>query len=41
MRHVLSRLDYADRDRTAVGIPDPLIVGSAADVLEDDAAVLR
>jgi polyphosphate kinase len=37
MRHVLSRLDYADKDPAAVGVPDPLIVGSAADVLEDDA----
>jgi polyphosphate kinase 2 len=41
MRHVLSRLDYADRDRNAVGVPDPQIVGSAADVLEDEAAVLQ
>jgi polyphosphate kinase 2 len=37
MRHVLSRFDYADRDDEAVGTPDPLIVGSAADVLEEEA----
>ncbi|GAB3306621.1 polyphosphate kinase 2 [Geodermatophilus aquaeductus] len=35
MRHVLRRLDYDGKDDDAVGIPDPLIVGSAADVLED------
>jgi polyphosphate kinase len=35
MRHVLRRLDYDGKDPDAVGIPDPLIVGSAADVLED------
>src|SRR3954454_497199 len=39
MRHVLSLLDYADKDPAAVGVPDPRIVGSAADVLEDDAVV--
>jgi polyphosphate kinase 2 len=37
MRHVLARLDYTDKDADAVGTPDPLIVGSAADVLEEDA----
>ena len=37
MRHILWRLDYAGKKPGAVGIPDPLIVGSAADVLEDDA----
>jgi polyphosphate kinase len=36
MRYVLSRLDYAGKDRALVGVPDPLIVGSAADVLEDE-----
>ncbi|MGY1670641.1 polyphosphate kinase 2 [Geodermatophilus sp. SYSU D00710] len=35
MRHVLDRLDYADKDGDVVGDPDPLIVGSAADVLEE------
>jgi polyphosphate kinase len=37
MRHVLSRFDYTDRDDDAIGSPDPLIVGSAADVLEEEA----
>jgi polyphosphate kinase 2 len=37
MRHVLAGLDYTDRDDEAVGTPDPLIVGSAADVLEEEA----
>ncbi len=37
MRHVLSRFDYTDRDDDTVGHPDPLIVGSAADVLEEEA----
>ncbi|SHH33724.1 polyphosphate kinase 2 [Geodermatophilus nigrescens] len=35
MRHVLCRLDYEDKDCAVVGDPDPLIVGSAADVLEE------
>jgi polyphosphate kinase 2 (PPK2 family) len=39
MRHVLSRLDYADKDSAAIGVPDPSIVGSAADVLEEEAPV--
>ncbi|MGY1856072.1 polyphosphate kinase 2 [Modestobacter sp. SYSU DS0290] len=38
MRHVLHRFDYTGKDAAAVGTPDPLIVGPAADVLEDDAA---
>ncbi|KQS71559.1 polyphosphate kinase [Modestobacter sp. Leaf380] len=37
MRHVLSTLPYEGRDESVVGRPDPLIVVSAADVLEDDA----
>jgi polyphosphate kinase 2 len=36
MQHVLSRLDYADKDPAMVGVPDPQIVGSAADVLEEE-----
>ncbi|MEU2349643.1 polyphosphate kinase 2 [Modestobacter sp. NPDC049651] len=36
MRHVLSRFDYDDKDAGAVGTPDPLIVGPAADVLDDE-----
>ena len=37
MRHVLARFDYTGRDDDAVGTPDRLIVGSAADVLEEEA----
>ena len=37
IRFVLSRFDYPDRDDTVVGRPDPLIVGSAASILEQDA----
>ena len=36
LRHVLFRLNYADKQSAVVGVPDPLIVGAAADVLEDD-----
>lgn len=35
MRSVLSRVDYADRDLDAVGVPDPLIIGPASTLLED------
>jgi polyphosphate kinase 2 len=34
LRYVLQTLDYADKDREVVGLPDPLIVGSAAQVFE-------
>ena len=34
MRHVLSLFDYADKDDELVGMPDPLVVGPAADVYE-------
>jgi polyphosphate kinase len=34
MRHVLSRLNYTDKDVDIVGEPDPAIVGPAAYVLE-------
>jgi polyphosphate kinase 2 len=37
IRHVLARFDYTDKDDEAVGTPDRLIVGSAADVLEEEA----
>ncbi|WP_369139107.1 polyphosphate kinase 2 [Modestobacter versicolor] len=37
MRHVLDRFDYTGKDAAAVGRPDHLIVGSAADVLEEEA----
>ena len=40
MRHVLTRFDYTDKDAGALGVPDPSIVGSAAEVLEDHAAVV-
>jgi polyphosphate kinase 2 len=40
LRHVLSRLDYADKDPAMIGVPDPLIVGSAADVLEEETPVV-
>jgi polyphosphate kinase 2 (PPK2 family) len=39
MRYVLHRLDYDGKDLDVVGVPDPRIVGSAADVLEDEADV--
>jgi polyphosphate kinase 2 len=37
LRFVLSRFEYTGKDDDAVGVPDARIVGSAADVLEDDA----
>ena len=36
MRHVLSQFDYPDRDDEVVGRADPLIVGTAATILEQD-----
>jgi hypothetical protein len=39
MRHVLHRLDYEGKNPDVVCVPDPLLVGLAADVLEDDAVV--
>lgn len=33
---VLSQLDYPQKDHELVGVPDPLIVGPAARVHEDD-----
>jgi polyphosphate kinase 2 len=38
IRFVLSRFDYPDKDTDLVDRPDPLIVGSAASILEQDAA---
>ena len=35
MRHVLTLFDYTSKDAEVVGEPDPLIVRSAADVLEE------
>ncbi len=34
LRYVLHALDYADKDLKVVGVPDPLIVGPAAQVFE-------
>jgi polyphosphate kinase 2 len=34
MRHVLTELDYDDKDPATIGIPDPLLVGPAARVFE-------
>jgi hypothetical protein len=39
IRHVLSRMDFEGKDTDVVGVPDPLVVGSAADVLEEEASV--
>ena len=36
MRVLLSQLDYPQKDHALVGVPDPLIVGPAARVHEDD-----
>ncbi len=41
MRHVLSTIDYADKDLEQVGTPDPLIVGPASQVFERDEQVER
>jgi hypothetical protein len=35
MRHVLSLVDYDNKDDEIVTAPDPLIVGRAADIFED------
>ncbi|MFC8225730.1 polyphosphate kinase 2 [Streptomyces sp. NPDC057287] len=34
MRSLLARVDYAAKDPDAVGVPDPLVVGAAATLLE-------
>ncbi|MEV6983592.1 polyphosphate kinase 2 [Sphaerisporangium sp. NPDC051017] len=36
MRHVLSLFDYDNKDESVVGTPDPLIVRSASDIVEED-----
>lgn len=41
MRYLLSRFDYADKDRRAVGEPDAKIVGSASQVYEQGEDVTR
>ncbi|MEV7808889.1 polyphosphate kinase 2 [Microbispora sp. NPDC088329] len=38
MRYVLSLYDYDDKDDSVVGEPDPLIVRSAADIVDEDNA---
>jgi polyphosphate kinase 2 (PPK2 family) len=41
MRYVLSLFDYADKDEEVVGVPDPLVVGRAAEVYEKGERRLR
>ncbi|WP_214106306.1 polyphosphate kinase 2 [Acrocarpospora catenulata] len=36
MRHVLSQFDYDNKDKHVVGVPDPQIVLSAVDSMEED-----
>jgi hypothetical protein len=36
MRHVLHRMPYDGKDTEVVTLPDPLLVGSASEVFEDD-----
>src|SRR5688500_10506531 len=36
MRHVLSKFQYAEKDAEVVGEPDPLLVGPASQLFEDD-----
>ncbi|GII55200.1 hypothetical protein Pth03_35890 [Planotetraspora thailandica] len=38
MRYVLSLFDYDDKDVAIVGVPDPAIVRSAADIVDEDKA---
>lgn len=38
MRHVLHRFDYHGKDHEVVRIPDPLVVGAAADLFDPDDA---
>jgi polyphosphate kinase 2 len=41
MRHVLSQFDYTDKDLGAVGEVDPLVVGSAAGLIENGEVTRR
>src|SRR5262249_36256211 len=41
MRHVLHRFDYHNKDLELVGRPDPLLVGRASQLFEDDEAPIR
>ncbi len=36
MRYVLSRFAYENKDAELVGTPDPLLVGAASSLFEDD-----
>jgi polyphosphate kinase 2 len=36
IRHVLSLFDYEGKDHEVVGVPDPLIIHPAADILDED-----
>ncbi|MFC4117204.1 polyphosphate kinase 2 [Nonomuraea zeae] len=36
IRHVLTQFDYDNKDHEVVGVPDPLIIRTAADVLDED-----
>jgi hypothetical protein len=36
IRHVLTSVDYDDKDTEVVGEPDPKIVGRAAELFEDE-----
>jgi len=38
MHHVLHRFDYADKDAEVATAPDPLVVGPASKIFEDDEA---
>ncbi|MGC1489720.1 MAG: polyphosphate kinase 2, partial [Albidovulum sp.] len=40
MRHFLSTIDYPDKDESVVGLPDPLIVGHAAQVIHNSEHIL-
>ena len=39
MQHVLTTLPYDEKDHDRIGVPDPRIVGPAADFLEPTGAV--
>ncbi|MEE4244789.1 MAG: polyphosphate kinase 2 [Kangiellaceae bacterium] len=40
MQHFLAKLDYPDKDHHVVRKPDPLIVGAASTVIENDSHIL-
>lgn len=41
MRHLLGQLEYGDKDTGLVGTPDPLLVGRASQLFEDDEQPIR